>query len=134
MTGAVRRVRPSELTDGPDTAGMQRREAVATERLWSGLVHTQPGMVSAWHHHGEHESVIYVAKGALRMEWGADGREVFNALAGEFVFVPPYAVHREGNTTTEVSTLVVSRSGEGESVFNVDGPAGGSSPPSADET
>jgi uncharacterized RmlC-like cupin family protein len=134
MNGAVRRVRPSELSDGPATAGMQRREAVATGRMWSGLVHTDPGMVSAWHHHGEHESVIYVAKGALRMESGTGGRDVFNALPGEFVFVPPYAVHREGNTTNEVAILVVSRAGQGESVFNVDGPNGTPSPAGADET
>ena len=123
MSAAVRRIRASELTDGPVTPGMQRRQAVATERMWAGLVHTEPGVFSAWHHHGEHESVIYVVTGGLRMESGIDGEDVFDALPGDFVFVPPFSVHREGNTTEKVASIVVSRQGRGEAVFNVDGPA-----------
>jgi uncharacterized RmlC-like cupin family protein len=121
----IRRVRADELSDGPATPGMIRRQAVATDLVWAGLVHTQPGAVSGWHHHGDHESVIYVLSGALRMEFGAHGQDVFDAPAGEFVYVPPYSVHREGNTTDDVATLVVTRSGQGESVLNVDGPDGG---------
>jgi uncharacterized RmlC-like cupin family protein len=119
---AVRRIRASELTDGPVTRGMQRRQAVATERMWTGLVHTDPGVVSAWHHHGEYESVIYVVTGGLRMESGVDGADVFDARPGDFVFVPPFSVHREGNTTEKVASIVVTRQGCGEAVFNVDGP------------
>ncbi len=122
MPQAVRRIRANELRDGPVTPGMQRREAVATDRVWAGVVHTEPGALSAWHHHGEHESVVYVAKGALRMESGPGGADVFDALPGEFVYVPPFNVHREGNTTTAVATLVVTRTGQGPSVVNVDGP------------
>ena len=122
MPEPVRRIRANELRDGPVTQGMQRREAVATDRVWAGVVHTEPGAFSAWHHHGEHESVIYVAKGALRMESGPGGADVFDALPGEFVYVPPFNVHREGNTTTAVATLVVTRTGQGPSVVNVDGP------------
>jgi uncharacterized RmlC-like cupin family protein len=121
----IRRVRANELTDGPATPGMSRRQAVATDLVWAGLVHTQPGAVSGWHHHGDHESVIYVLSGALRMEFGAHGEDVFDALPGEFVYVPPYSVHREGNVTDRLATLVVTRSGQGESVLNVDGPEGG---------
>ncbi|MHB8536483.1 MAG: cupin domain-containing protein [Candidatus Dormibacteria bacterium] len=103
---------------------MLRTQAVATDRMWAGIVHTEPGACSGWHHHGEHESVIYVATGALRMESGEGGRDVFDAQPGDFVYVPPYRVHREGNTTEVVATLVVTRSGQGESVINVEGPDG----------
>jgi uncharacterized RmlC-like cupin family protein len=101
---------------------MRRSQALATEQVWAGVVHTEPGAFSGWHHHGAHESVIYVASGALRLESGEAGQDVFDAQAGEFVYVPPHCVHREGNTTEAVSTLVVTRSGQGPSVFNVDGP------------
>jgi uncharacterized RmlC-like cupin family protein len=33
-------------------------------------------MISGWHHHGDHESVIYVLSGALRMEFGSGGSDV----------------------------------------------------------
>ena len=74
---------------------------------------TEPGAFSGWHHHGEHELVIYVATGALRMESGARGQDVFEAQPGDFVYVPPNAVHRESNTTDVIATLVVTRAGRG---------------------
>ena len=61
MEGAmVQRIPPGERVEGPSTAGMVRSQAVASERIWAGLVRTKPGMVSGWHHHGDHESAIYV--------------------------------------------------------------------------
>lgn len=122
MPEPIRRIRAGELSDGPSTPGMLRTQAVATGRVWAGMVRTDPGAVSGWHHHGEHESVIYVATGALRMESGAQGQDVFDAEPGDFVYVPPHAVHRESNTTDIVATLVVTRSGQGPSVINVEGP------------
>ncbi len=122
MAERIRRIRAGELSEGPSTPGMLRNQAVATDRVWAGMVHTEAGASSGWHHHGEHESVIYVATGALRMESGAQGRDVFDAQPGDFVYVPPHAVHRESNTTDVGATLVVTRSGQGPSVINVEGP------------
>jgi uncharacterized RmlC-like cupin family protein len=122
MSDPVRRIRAHELTDGPATPGMQRRQAFATDRVWSGIVHTDAGAFSAWHHHGDHASVIYVVSGSLRMESGAGGKDVFDATPGEFIYIPPYTVHREGNTTGRVASIVVTRAGTGESVVNVEGP------------
>jgi uncharacterized RmlC-like cupin family protein len=133
MSEGLRRIRASELSDGPATPGMQRLQAVATGRLWSGVVHTEPGVFSAWHHHGDHESVIYVVSGGLRMESGIDGKDVFDALPGEFVYVPPRSVHREGNMTEEVATIVVTRQGVGGSVFNADSPTAGAMSPAESE-
>jgi uncharacterized RmlC-like cupin family protein len=120
----VRRIASDELSPGPSTPGMLRSEAVATEHVWSGVVHTAPGALSGWHHHGDHESVIYVASGALRMESGLNGQDLFDAQPGDFVFVPPHAIHREGNTTDDVAMLVVTRAGQGPSVVNVEVPEG----------
>ena len=56
------------------------------------------------------------------MESGARGQDVFEAQPGDFVYVPPHAVHRESNTTDVIATLVVTRAGQGPSVINVEGP------------
>jgi uncharacterized RmlC-like cupin family protein len=118
----VRKAGPEELTAGQATPGMTRKEAFATGQLWAGLLLTEPGTLSGWHHHGRHESTIYVLTGALRMEFGVGGRDVLEAGPGEFIYVAPGAVHRESNPTQEVATAVVVRAGTGQVVVNVDGP------------
>ena len=91
MRPDVRRIRPDERTEGPATAGMVREEAVATDAMWAGFVRTAPRMVSGWHHHGDFESVIYVATGALVMEFGSGGRDTLEARPGDFLYVAPGA-------------------------------------------
>lgn len=118
----VRVVRPADRAEGQRTPGMHREEAVGTDRSWSGYVTTEAGMVSGWHHHGDYESHIFVVSGGLRMESGPGGRDVVDAHPGDFVFVPPHTVHREGNPTTDEAALIVVRAGSGEAVFNVDRP------------
>ena len=121
----VERIAEGERRTGAPTPGMRREEAIATETTWAGLLHTDPGMVSGWHHHGEYESAIYVLTGRLRMESGGGGTNVVEAGPGDFVFVPRAAIHREGNPSEIEGTAVVVRSGSGDPVFNVEGPASG---------
>jgi uncharacterized RmlC-like cupin family protein len=123
MKDAVRRIGPEERTAGAATPGMSREEAVATDGLWAGLVRTEAGVVSGWHHHGDYETAIYVLTGALKMEFGDGGRDVVEAVPGDFLYVGKGAVHRESNPTDEESRIVVVRSGSGQAVFNV--PAAG---------
>lgn len=120
----VMRIRPNERITGPTTPGMTREQAIATEDLWGGLVTTEPGMVSAWHHHGGHQTLFYVLSGVVRVEFGPEGAETIEAEPGDFVLIPAKEVHRESNPATEKADVVVVRSGEGESVINVDGPSG----------
>ena len=54
---------------------------------------------------------------------------VDDAVAGDFLFVPRGAVHREANPGSEESRLVVVRAGTGALVVNVDGPAADGSAP-----
>jgi uncharacterized RmlC-like cupin family protein len=105
------------------TPGMVRRVAVDTGSMWTGTAVTEPGMVSGWHHHGDHDSSIYVADGVLHMEYGPGGSGSFDAVAGDVVHVPAGAVHRESNPADEPSLLVVVRCGSGAPTVNVDGPA-----------
>ncbi len=115
-------VTPAERTPGPATPGMDRQQAFATDRTWSGLVRTEPGMVSSWHHHGDYETVIYVLRGALKMEFGPGGQVIAEAGPGDFVYVPKGAVHRESNPSSGSAEVIVVRAGVGESTFNVDRP------------
>jgi uncharacterized RmlC-like cupin family protein len=119
----VRHIRPSERVEADPTPGMRRERAIEVEGLWAGLVHTEPAMTSGWHHHGEYETSIYVAKGTLRMESGPGGAEVVDAGPGDFLHVPKGAIHRESNLSREASELVVVRAGHGPPTINVDGPA-----------
>lgn len=118
----VRLIRPEDRTAGEPTPGMQREKAASTDRSWAGYVTTEPGMVSGWHHHGDHESHIYVLSGSLRIEFGDDGNEVVDAAAGDFVFVPPHVVHRETNPAEHESSVIVVRAGTGDTVVNVSDP------------
>lgn len=120
---ALTHVRSDDLAPADPTSGMLRRQALSTDTMWSGTVVTEAGAVSGWHHHGSHESTIYVERGALHLEFGPSGGAGFDAAAGDFVHVPAGAVHRESNPTASPSLLVVVRCGSGVPTVNVDGPA-----------
>jgi uncharacterized RmlC-like cupin family protein len=125
MGDEVRLVRPEDRAkDAGQTPGMRREAALETGRLWSGVAYTAPGMVSAWHHHGEYETSIYLVSGALRMEFGPGGSRSLDAGPGDFLHIPAGAVHRESNPVDEESVIVVTRVGQGPVVVNVDGPQG----------
>jgi len=121
MTGVLR-VAPDERVAGPLTPGMLREQAVATEGLWSGFVTTEPGVVSAWHHHSEHRTIVYMLSGRMRIEFGKEGSDAVEGGPGDFLLIPAAEIHRESNPGSEPSTAVVVRVGSGESVVNVDGP------------
>lgn len=122
MSAGVRRVTPEERTEGAATPGMVREEAVVTEGIWAGLVRTEAGMVSGWHHHAAYETAIYVISGALHMEFGPGGAETLEGRPGDFLYVAPGAVHRESNPEDQESQIVVVRAGSGPPVVNAEGP------------
>jgi len=115
---------------------MVREAAVSTgtvgaERIWVGHVELPPGAVSAVHHHGEAESVIYVISGTASFYCGDTLDEQLDASAGDFVWVPPHVVHVEANPSeTDPVFTVVARSTQETLVFNVDAPPGWSPPAS----
>lgn len=123
MDRRVLRITADERLSGPATPGMIRETAIDTDQMWAGFVTTAPGMTSGWHHHGEYESAIYVMSGAMRMEFGPGGTDRLDAGPGDFLYVPPGAIHREGNPGLDEAHIVVVRSGSGTAVINVDGPA-----------
>lgn len=122
MTEPVRVVEPDDFEEADPTPGMRRRKAFQAPGLWAGVVHTEPGATSGWHHHGEHETSLYVVEGAMQLDFGPGGTATVRAEAGAFIHVPAHTVHRESNPTGGVSTAVIARSGHGAPTINVDGP------------
>ena len=107
----VRVVTAGDLQDADPTPGMHRQQAFAA-----------PGATSGWHHHGEHETSLYVVKGRMRLEFGPGGREAVEAGPGDFVHVPAFTVHRESNPGQDVSLAVIARAGTGVPTVNVERP------------
>ncbi len=101
---------------------MVREQAFVADGVWSGVVFTEPGMISGWHHHDEHDTYFYVAAGRALLEFGPGGSDKVDAGPGDFVHVPRRTVHRESNPGEERSVLVGFRVGSGEVVVNVEGP------------
>ena len=116
-------VRASEapVAPGAATSGMDRRELLARDGAWAGWVRTEPGVAGGWHHHGERDSYIYVAHGAITIEYGPGGRERVEAVDGDFIFNPAGMIHREITVDEAVEAFVV-RVGTGPLNVNVDGP------------
>ncbi len=121
----LRLVTASERRQGDPTPGMVREEAITVDGMWAGFVRTEAHMTSGWHHHGDHDTAVFVVDGGIRMEFGSGGRETIDAGPGDFVHVPKGAVHRESNPGDHESHVVVVRSGTGPPTINVDGPDGG---------
>ena len=119
----VRLVRPDDRTEGPPTPGMHREQALDTGSMWAGYVTTDAGAVSGWHHHGEHETTLYVVHGRMRIESGPAGATVVEGGPGDFLRVPAGAIHRESNPSGEPARAVIVRCGTGEPTINVEAPA-----------
>ena len=109
-------------TQTGQTSGMVREEALHSDRIWAGVAHNAPKAFSGWHHHGDYESAIYVLSGHVRIECGSGGRTVLDGDPGDFLFLPPGEIHREGNPTDETTEVVLVRAGQGAVLVNVDGP------------
>jgi uncharacterized RmlC-like cupin family protein len=118
----VRVIPPGERTAGPATPGMDRQQAFLTDAVWAGFVRTEPETASGWHHHGEHETIVYVLTGSLRFEFGPGGADETVATPGDFALVPRGLVHRESTPASQPCEVIVVRAGRGESSVNVEGP------------
>jgi uncharacterized RmlC-like cupin family protein len=99
--------------DTAQTPGMRRYEAISgkrtgSQKLWMGMNHVGPGLVSADHHHGEAETGIYVVSGHPVFVFLEDDEERrIETGPGDYVYVPPYVPHREENPSPDEEAVVV---------------------------
>ena len=117
-------VRANERTsdDRAATPGMHRQLAYDRDGAWVGVVHTESGATSGWHHHGDWDTYVYIASGAQRVEFGGGGQENLLAGPGDVIHVGKGVVHRESNPAPAETETFVVRVGSGPLVVNVDGP------------
>lgn len=125
--GPLTHVRGGELSgDTGQTPGMTRFEAVSgksagSRKLWMGETHVAPGVRSGDHHHGEAETAIYVVSGTPSFVFADGEKEVrVEARPGDYIFVPPYAPHREENPGDTEAVVVIARSSQEGIVVNLD--------------
>ena len=104
------------------TDGVLREQAFSTEDVWVGIVTTEPGELSAWHHHGDHDTYAYVVSGLKQIEYGPGGTRSLIAGPDDFIHLPRGLIHREGNPSGEVSSSIAFRLGSGPPTINVQGP------------
>lgn len=115
-------VRKDAFRDTAQTPGIVRKEAFSSEGVWAGVASTEPGMISGWHHHGNHTTYLYVMSGRFRLESGPAGRDALEGGPGDFFKIPARTIHRESNPAAEEGRTVVIRIGRGPVVVNVEGP------------
>lgn len=113
-------------SDTAQTTGMRRFEAISgktvgSRRLWMGRTHVDPRSGSGDHHHGEAETAIYVVSGHPVFVFADGENEIrLEAGPGDYVFVPPYAPHREENPSPdEEAVVVIARSTQEGIVVNL---------------
>ncbi len=104
-------------SDTAQSSGMQRREAISGKTcgsadLWVGQTHLPPMTVSGDHHHGASETAIFVVSGTPAFVFldDQDGELVESRIQtnpGDYVFIPPFAPHREENLDSEQEAVVV---------------------------
>jgi uncharacterized RmlC-like cupin family protein len=126
--------------DTGQTSGMDRREAISgksagSSKVWMGQTHVGPGVSSGNHHHGEAETAIYVLSGTPAFVFAEGDQEVrLQTQPGDYIFVPPYAPHREENPGADEAVVILARSSQEGIVVNLEslwpdgrpGPASGS--------
>ena len=112
--------------DTAQTPGMLREEAISgatvgSDRLWMGRTTVGPEVSSADHHHGESETAIYVVSGHpefVFLDGGTERRVRTNP--GDYVYVPPFAPHREENPDPgEDAVVVIARTTQQAIVVNL---------------
>jgi uncharacterized RmlC-like cupin family protein len=111
-------IKPLQFNDHTaQTNGMHRLAAVSgllagSEKLWAGVMLTAPNTASSVHHHGEQETVVYVAEGKSLLRWGHRLEHESELEAGDFLLIPPYLPHQEINPSPDHPAMwIVVRSG-----------------------
>lgn len=122
-SGVAMRIGADELVEIESPPEIHRRQAFAAPGLWAGLATTEPGLMSGWHHHDGHDTIIYGLSGHLIVEFDTEGGRV-EASAGDFLVIPSGLVHREITPGDAPAEFVVVRfGGDGPPTVEVDGPS-----------
>jgi uncharacterized RmlC-like cupin family protein len=118
-------IHPDALEVEVRSGSMTRLAGVSQGLVGSTGIHLAiatipPGCSSSPHYHVNCESAIYVARGRGRFLTGRDLERSLPIAAGDFIYVPPDAVHQPVNDSpTEPLELIVARNTPVEVVVEV---------------
>jgi len=117
----VRVIHPDGQRPEVASGGMSRLEGVSralcgAEGIHLGLATIPPGCRSSAHWHVNCESALYVLRGRGRFLVGPELQEGLEIGPGDFIFVPPGAIHAPVNDGDEPLQLVVARNAPEEIV------------------
>ena len=114
------------LPEGPGSPGVKRHIAFKGEDFTILRSRLDPDTMSGWHHHGQYSVYGYVVSGSSRFDSGPGGKDVTSLGPGDFFFVPPFAIHRDGNPSpSEPQEVIIFLRGSGPLVVNVEQPEPG---------
>ena len=115
----VRSIAPQQRTTLPAPAGASfvREQILAEGKLWVGVVTTQPGAASPWHHHGDHQTYAYVLEGEATVE--VADRRIRAEADGSLHVIPAGLPHRELNEGSTPNKILIIRIGEGPTVVPI---------------
>ena len=119
----IEALRKEDLREAPATPGIKRYLAFEGDDYLILRSKANPGVVSAWHHHGDYEVYGFIISGSERLEYGPNGEENILVGEGDFFHIPPQTVHRDVNPSPdEGQEALLFLRGTGPVVVNVDGP------------
>lgn len=110
----VRIIKPHQRRVEVASGAMTRLEGVSSvlsgaQGIHLAIASIPPGCGSSAHYHVNCESAIYVVKGRGRFLVGKGLEEALDIGPGDFIYVPPRAVHAPENNGNETMELVVAR-------------------------
>lgn len=114
MIPEYRVIHPDGLETEVRSGGMTRlsgvsQELVGVTGIHLGLATIPPGSAARPHYDANCESAIYVVKGRGRFLTGPNLENDLPIGPGDFIYVPPGAVHQPVNDGPEPMELVVAR-------------------------
>jgi uncharacterized RmlC-like cupin family protein len=109
----LRVIRPLDLVSHAiHTAGVSRlpgitHELVGANKLWVGMTVLEPGMRTGPHHHGDHETGVYLVAGRVCLRSGPRLESETELTAGDLMFLPPNLAHDESNPSANEAAVWV---------------------------
>lgn len=106
----IRAAHPKTGETGMDYFAGIVAETVASEKLSLQIVRIPPGVRSAAHSHGEHETAAYVLEGEIVTWFGDELIKHATARKGDFLFIPAGIPHVAANYGDVEAVAVLARS------------------------
>ncbi|MGP3534033.1 cupin domain-containing protein [Microbacterium sp. RD1] len=117
--GAELPTAPGQTKNARRISGVSKENTEVTD-LWFGKVYTGPAEASDPHHHGEAETGGYVLKGDAYIRFGERYEEILYMTEGDFVYVPPFVPHIEGNLSHTEELIWMTTRNPDNIVVNLD--------------